>query len=286
MLETTPSPPLAYLWEPFNPLHRPGICDARFPNWFTYICRDNETAYLDSIRDMLAFRYKFGAELSAVRRSKDLARLARDSARFRRYRARNAVPLLKDPIAVLSSEWLCDTFDLDVVVLLRHPAAFAYSLQRREWSHPFEDFLKQPLLMRDLLGPFEHEIRDFIAERRSVLDQAILLWKLVYTAVEVFRDRRPNWHFVRLEDIAADPVAVFADLFSRLGLSFDDAVRSTIVQYSSSSNPALVTSLSSVSRNSAESVRTWRTGLSAADIVRVRAGVGTVSETFYSDSDW
>jgi hypothetical protein len=286
MMEATPSPPLAYLWEPLNPLHRPGICDARFPNWFTYICQDNGAAYVDSIRDMLAFRYKPRAELSAVHGPKDLARLARDWTRFRQHRARNAVPLLKDPIAVLSSEWLCDTFDMDVVVLARHPAAFAYSLQRRGWSHPFEDFLKQPLLMRDLLTPFEHEIRDFVAERRPALDQAILLWKIVYAAVEGFRNRRPNWQFVRLEDIAADPLAVFADLFVRLGLTFDDAVRTNIVRHSSSSNPALVTSPSSVSRNSAESVRTWRTGLSAADIDRVRAGVGDVAKNFYSDSDW
>ncbi len=65
---------------------------------------------------------------------------------------RGATPLVKDPIALFSAEWLAATFDMRVLVMIRHPAAFAASIRRRGWRHRFADFLEQPLLMRDLLG--------------------------------------------------------------------------------------------------------------------------------------
>jgi hypothetical protein len=280
------NPPAAYLWEPFSPLHRPGICDARFPYWFPYVSKENEHAYARSVGDMLNYRYRPGAELRTVRTPKDAARMARDWRRFVAYGRRHAVPVLKDPIAVFSAEWLVETFGAEPVVLIRHPAAFAYSMVRRGLSHPFDDFLKQPLLMRDVLGPFEADIRDFAAEPRPILEQAIVLWRIIYSVVGDYRARHAGWEFVRLEDVARDPIGVFGDLFARFGLTFDDAIRTAILASSDSSNPAEVVSASSVRRNSLASVVTWRERMAREDIERVRVGVADVAKQFYLDSDW
>lgn len=286
MIAKCDSPPLAYLWEPFNRLHRPGTLDVRFPYWFPYICEENAGPYIDSVRDMLSFRYKPWAELREVRTAKDAARLGRDWMRFRRFRKLDAVPLLKDPIAVLSCEWLADTFDMDVVVLMRHPAAFAYSLKRRGWVHSFEDFLMQPLLMRDLLQGFESQIEEYAAQPPPAVDQASLLWNIVYSAVDLYRRRHPDWVVLRLEDIARDPVAEFADLYTRFSLTFDEHVRTTILEHSDASNPTEVASPSSVRRNSAASIGTWKKGLTSAEIDRVRADVEPFANEFYADEDW
>jgi hypothetical protein len=48
--------------------------------------------------------------------------------------------IIKDPIGALSSDWLARNFDLEVVVLVRHSAAFAASLKRLNWRHPFEHY--------------------------------------------------------------------------------------------------------------------------------------------------
>lgn len=286
MLAATPSPRLAYLWEPFSVIHRPGICDARFPYWYPYVCADNGDRYEPSIRDMLSFRYKTLAELRALRSPKDAARMARDRLAFERYRRSRAVPLLKDPIAVLSAGWLGDAFGMDVVVLTRHPAAFAHSLTRRNLTHPFEHFLRQPLLMRDLLGPYREEIEDHAARPRPILDQAILLWNLIHSVIQRYRDTRSSWSFLRLEDVARDPVSQFESLFDRLELGFDDRVRSTILAHSAPSNRPEVEDASSVRRDSEASIGTWRTGLSPREIERVRLGVEPVSGAFYGDDEW
>lgn len=75
--------------------------------------------------------------------------------------------IVKDPIAALSSDWLGRNFDLEVVVLVRHPAAFAASLKRLNWRHPFEHFLKQEMLMERHLDSYRAEIASRREHRRA-----------------------------------------------------------------------------------------------------------------------
>lgn len=286
MIAASPSPPVAYLWEPFSVLHRPGICDATFDRWFPYICRENESAYLDPIADMLAFRYKTRAELRSVRSPRDAGRLVRDRTRFRRFRREGARPLLKDPIAIFSAEWLCDSFNMDALVMIRHPAAFAHSIKSRRLGHPFGDFLAQPLLMRDLLSPFEEPIREFVAEEQPLLDQAILLWRIMHHVILAYRDRRPAWMFLRLEDLARDPVTQFETIYDRLGQVFDHAAARTIAENSDSSNAAESADPADHRRDSSKSITTWKSRLTDDEIRRIRSKVEPVSKEFYSDADW
>jgi hypothetical protein len=286
MIAASPSPPVAYLWEPFSVLHRPGVCDARFDRWFPYVCEENGSAYLAPVADMLAFRYKTMAELRSIRSPKDAARLLRDRRDFHLYHRRGARPLLKDPIAVFSAEWLCDSFGMDAIVLIRHPAAFANSIVSRRLRHPFGDFLAQPLLMRDLLGPFDEQIRRFASDEQPLLDQAILLWRIIHHVILTYRDRRPGWMFLRLEDVARDPLSWFQQIFAHLGQVFDEDVASVIEQHSSPSNPAESPDPADHRRDSGRSVTTWRTRLSTDEIRRIRDDVEPISKEFYADVDW
>ena len=197
--------PLGYVWEPFSILHRPGTCAARFEHWFPYVCAENEADVRGPVAAMLAWRYAYGAELAALRRPKDAARMARDACRFARNRRAGAVPLLKDPIAVFSAEWLADTFSVRPVLLVRHPAAFAASIKRLRLRHPFGHFLAQPLMMRDWLSPYTAELERFAAREQEIVDQAILLWNVIHHAIAAYGTRHPEWPLMRLEDISGAP---------------------------------------------------------------------------------
>ena len=63
MLAASPEPRVAYIWEPFSPLARPGICPAPFDRWFQYVAEENEVRSRQPVRDMLEYRYHPGAEL-------------------------------------------------------------------------------------------------------------------------------------------------------------------------------------------------------------------------------
>jgi hypothetical protein len=286
MIAASSDPPAAYLWEPFSVLHRPGILDVRFPYWFPYVSGDNGKDYVAPVRDMLEFRYRSGAELRAVRTPRDVGRLVRDRIRFAGWRRRGARPLLKDPIAIYSAGWLADTFDMDVIVLIRHPAAFVNSIVGRRLRHPFDHFLRQPLLMRDVLSPFAEEIAAFADVEQPLLEQGILLWNVLHTPIARYRRERPAWSFLRLEDVAEDPDTAFRGIYRRLGLTYDDAVRRAVAEHSGAENPIEDMDPSSHRRNSAASVVAWKRRLSPADVDRVRTGVEPLAREFYDDGDW
>lgn len=48
--------------------------------------------------------------------------------------------LIKDPLAYFSSKWFAKSYDMDVLILIRHPAAFAASLKQQGWYFPFSHF--------------------------------------------------------------------------------------------------------------------------------------------------
>lgn len=280
------STPVHYIWEPFSVLARPGICAARFRVWFPYVTEDNEATCLAAVRDTVALRYRVGAELRAVRSPKDVARLVRDLVSTRGAARAGARPLLKDPIALFSAEWLCDRFGAQPVVLIRHPAAFASSLVRHGWRHPFGDFLAQPGLMRERLSAWEGEIERFAQVEQPLLEQAILLWNILHGEIARLRATRPEWIYRRHEDLVMEPLEGFTDLYQRLGLADDGSLPAVVEHYSGASNPVDVGRPGDQRRDSKAGLTLWKDRLSADQIARVRDGTAEVAAAFYADDEW
>src|SRR5438105_11589923 len=69
---------MGYIWEPFNPRHRPGTFPVRFPHYFHYVTAENAAGCERALADTLAFRYRPAAELHSLRGPRDAARMARD----------------------------------------------------------------------------------------------------------------------------------------------------------------------------------------------------------------
>jgi hypothetical protein len=280
------SPRIGLIHEPFSPITPPGVSSAPFDRFFRYVTAENEGPYVEPFERMLRFRYGLGRQLTTIRTPRNVGRTAQDLANFAVSRARGSRPLLKDPIAVFSSEWLASRFDAQVITLIRHPAAFVSSVKRLGWRHDFALFLDQPLLLRDHLSPFEDEIRDFAEHERDEIDQAILLWRLIYHTVGTFRDRHPEWTFVRHEDLSRDPVPRFESLFATLGVEVDDGIRREIAQHSGEGNPTELREKHDVRLDSAASVESWRRRLKPAEVERIRTGVADVAPAFYPEEDW
>jgi hypothetical protein len=272
--------------EPFSPVTPHGISGGPFERFFQYVCAENEARYAPHLERTLRFSYDVRRQLACIHSPRALVRSGLDLGSFSINRIRRTRPLLKDPIAVFSSEWLASRFGAQVVVLIRHPAAFASSLVRLGWTHDFQSFADQPLLLRDHLGAFEDEIRDFAAHPRDSLDQAILLWRLIYSTVATFRERHPEWTFLRHEDLSLEPVAGFESLFATLAVTLDDRTRRRIADSSSERNPNELRRSHDIRLNSRAIVGAWRQRLSPDQVERIRAGTVDVAPVFYDDDDW
>ena len=275
---------VAYIHEPFNLHHRPGICKAKFDYWFPYICDENESFYLNDIKDCLQFKYQFVEELRTTKSTKDIARLLRDYILFTRYRILKKRPLVKDPIAVFSAEWLAKSFDMDVVVLIRHPAAFAGSLKKAKWAYPFDHFLQQPLLIQHHLSEYRAEIDELSKTDKNIVDQAILLWNLIHHMILKYRDNNPNWIFVRHEDLSKHPVEGFSNLYDRLCLNFSTDIHQEIKKYSFADSSKETLDL--LRRNSRSNVWTWKTRLTDDEIRKIKENTHEIANQFYTEKDW
>jgi hypothetical protein len=320
------APGVRYISEPFSVNSPSGICRARFRYWYTYITDENEAEFREDLAQTLSFRYNLPGELRELPANwkgarerkrheqadeaaappshgqkdrpvrvapvfpmpRPLRRMVKDAANFAVGRQRADVALMKDPMALFSSEWLARTYGIRPVVLIRHPAAFASSLRRVRWDFAFSNFTAQPLLMRDLLDPYADEIHEAVRREHDILDQAALLWRVIHHVIAGFRDRHPDWLFLRHEDLAADPVAGFRRAYDHLGLQFTEDARRTIESHSSGANPAEAPGreVEVLRRDSRAAAKTWTTRLTPEEAERLREQVEPVASNFYSDADW
>jgi hypothetical protein len=227
---------VTYLGEPLNPYIAGPLLSLERKYQYTYICEENESDYLHAFEDLTSFGYPLVSEVRAARSAADVLRVGKRAAVFASARIRDARPLVKDPFAFFSAPWLGRRLGFRVVILVRHPGAVADSMKRLGWSFDFRHVLDQPLLMQDLLAPWEDEMRDQLGTE-DIVAQASLLWKIVYSTAARFRSEQNTFLFVRHEDLAEAPVAGFAALYEELGLEFDSRIARTIDEFTDERNP-------------------------------------------------
>ncbi len=277
-----------YIHEPFNhQYHDPafGLIPPPFAQHYHYVL-PNEA---EGVKRYL--RYRMGhlrPWWSDVKDRPGLRRLAGASRRW--LQARRAAfcrPLLKDPIALMSAEWLWRTFDLHVVVLVRHPAAYVSSIRRLNWPMRPHVFLNQPELMRDLLAPLTGEITAQHARANDPIGDAICAWNVFHHVIDGYRRRHANWIFLRHEDLSRNYGEMFEALFEKLGLDFGKHPRKVVEQLCNAANPAEAGGrVHRLNRNSRAVVWNWKKRLDREQIARIKSETDAIASRFYAPSDW
>ncbi len=286
------SPSVRYVPEQFNLNRSQCLCGHQFNQWFQYISsanEENETPCYNHLKHALGLSYNFIPEVENINNYSNAINFLGKVSNFIQKRLLNIRPLLKDPVAFFSAEWLANKFDMDVIVLIRHPAAFASSLKRLNWTFNFSHFVEQPLLMRDLLEPFANEIKDYSLKDYDIIDQSILLWNIFNYVILQYKKRYNQWIFLRHEDISENPLEWYKYLYNRLELKFTPEIIQTIKEYSYSplNLPEFKNQeIHRLKRNSPSNIYTWKNNLNSNEITRIRKGVGKLSHYFYSDTDW
>lgn len=275
------------IYEPFNPvLERTGLCTAEFRG-FTYVNEVNSDRFVDPVGRTLDFSYDVWAAVSTLSGTHGTRKRLREWSQARRARRADLRPLMKDPVAVFSAEWLAREFGMSVVVMLRHPAAFVASILRLGWTHDFQEFLDQPALMDDHLEGYREEMEEMVVGS-DLLDQAALVWKLIHHVVDGYRARNGDWQFVKHEDLALDPVGGFRELYGALGLRFGPEAESAVVEHSRAGNRSQAPTgvATYLKRDSAASLAGWRRSLTDEQVARIRRRVEPIGDLFYDDASW
>ena len=276
-------PDIAYVNEPFNILYKPGSCRPHFQYWYSYVCEENESFHAQYIKDCLEYKPRQFKKALKHGSISDIPRITKFQLECLKAKLMNKRPLVKDPLAVFSSEWLANRFNMDVVILIRHPAAFVGSLKVANWPFSFSHLLNQPLLIEQQLSSYENEIKEFSENEYDLIDQAILLWNLVYSVVLKFQTTyKGEWIFVKHEDLSRDPLNEFRSIFQKLDIPFSEQAESRITKYSYADSNTEDRS----TRDSKSNIWKWTTRLTEDEISRVREKTHDISKHFYRDEDW
>lgn len=285
----TRSDELSWVAEPFHVRHRLGVFASPTPSLYTYVCADNEDDFIDNLGHTIAGRYRYGSALKGLERPVDLAIVAKDVVRFGERRLRRQRAVLKDPIALFSTPWIADRFEADVIIMVRHPAAIMSSLGRLGWRFNFQHLLRQPLLMRDLLGPWEAELEAIVAnESRTLVEESALVWRIMYAVVDLWRTDHPEWTVIRHEDLSRDPVDGFKQLFESVGVEMTPDIVDYVNDGTSSSNPVAAPEgqAHALRRDSRANVSSWAEKLDKDDVLQLQELTEDVASRFYGPEDW
>jgi hypothetical protein len=282
----TASRQVGYINEPFNLESSPGTVRLPVEHWYTYVAAENEGSLLPPLLALLNFEYGLGRQLRRCRTRRDLQDAVKIWLTFVRSRGRR--PLVKEPHAVFSGPWFLDRLGGEVVVTVRHPAAVVGSWKRLEWSFNFEHLLQQPALMRDWLEPFRAEMQDALAPSTDLVDRVALLWRVIYSVVEEYRQRSPRVHVVRQEDLSRHPLQEYARLYDALGLSFTSRAAAAVEVSSASDNPkeTRIDTPHETRIDSQATLGNWKKRLTAEEMRRIRRVTEPVASAYYSEDEW
>lgn len=278
-------PRVKYVHEPFNVDWPNKTMGLKLDTWFSHYQSSNQkeeiyTAFNDLLNPS-PLKYALTVCQETGLDIKTPMRFAKHLLFHRLFRPRIMV---KDPIALLSAEWLYETFDFKVIVMIRNPFAFVGSLKVAGWEEfDFENLRKQEYLMRGFLYKFSDAVESMCIRRDhyDLVDRAALLWNILHFVILEYQRKHSDWLFVKHEEIATDPEQGFRQIFDYLQLDVDDNIMKYIRNHTSKKNPAVAESTSYQPRNSKLSLYTWQERLSSEEIERVKIATRDIASILY-----
>jgi len=277
-------PRVVYVWEPFNKQ----VPRSPVRHWYHHVTEEDQERFRAYLRPMLIFAYPWWADVLDRPGPRRLAGATWRAGRCLVRRWLGCRALMKDPSALFSAPWLEREFGTQVVVLVRHPAAFVSSLKRLNWRFWFGELVAQPQFLEAHLAAFGDEIQRAYHEPPDLVGQAVLIWRVLHHVIRGYQQSHPHWTYLRHEDLSTRPVEEFEKLFGRLGLAFTPQVRRTIEKHTAPENPSEAGErvVHQLKRDSRSNVWNWQTRLTPEEIVRIRKGAEDVARFFYTDDDW
>jgi hypothetical protein len=280
------APHVGYIHEPFNFEINTSVSSLPMKYWFQHISEENSENYSSVFDAIIRYKYPLLKNIVNIRTIKNVLAIMRDQGLFILHKMKKDRPLLKDPIAINSVEWLYENFNMNILILIRHPAAFCSSIKIKNWKFDFAHFLNQPLLMEKYLYPFEEKIRHYVENEKSIIEQAILLWNCIHHTISIYRENHPDWLFVRHEDLSFDPVNQFRSIFKEFDLEFTQKVKKRILATSGAHNPVEPKGRNLFIRNSKENIRIWMKRLTHEEISLIEKKTSEVASLFYIQDEW
>jgi hypothetical protein len=236
-----------YIYEPFNPTRHPFLT-----RHHVYLAADDDDAQIRRAADA-AFRGRI--------RLHNFLRGVKRGYAWQTVRPADRV-LVKDPTGMFLADWIASRYQAHVLIIVRHPCAFASSIHRLGWPAKVQEFLDQPRLMADWLAPYEKLLRDSLDDFWC---RVAAFWGAAYTVLHGQLKDHPDWRLLQYEDLCSDPECEYARLFADLGLEVTSKTR----RFLTSSSTTADSDPKSTRRDSRSMRDVWRKRLTEEQVKTV-----------------
>lgn len=244
------------------------------PYWYSYYDDSQYKELRTALMDCMLGQGVVGESISRVgrvRSFKDVLRIGKYAAANMKRLVRPKRAVFKDPFLAFSGRTLQERDGLSIILCLRHPCAFAESMKRRGDGFEFSNLADQPSLMAALPKEDTKQILEFVEKRRPVIEQAALLWKIVYRFAESHYLDHPKTYLIRQEDLANGPVKEVDRLFNALNATRTPNVDAFLKASLNAKTPVDFNSGTSsyVHRNAKATAKKWKKRLASKEISRI-----------------
>lgn len=286
MLECAPE--FHLLHEPTNAAPTLGFDSTDPPHWYEFYDADRHDELRAALTRYLTaegFVGEVARRFLRIRQPRHVLEVGRYVERKLPFLRARKPAIFKDPFLAFSARTLQQADGLKVVLTVRHPCGFAESFARKVGVFDFSDFL-QPALLEAL--PEEAEtIARFAREPQPELEQAALLWRVVYGFAARYLLDDPRTHVVRQDDLALDPDASLDALLAFLGVPRNPAFDAFIEENLRAEAADFSGKGSYYKRNAKETLGKWRERLGPGQQASVRAMTEEVAARFgYDAGSW
>jgi hypothetical protein len=275
---------IRYVQEPFNVNDPNAQTGLELDNWFTHFnSSDRQQDIICAFDELL--------EHAPIRYAKNVVKNANPDIKMPLRFAKHLLletfvtdtVLIKDPLALLSADWLHENYGSSNIVMIRKPEAFVGSLKAAGWDFNFEDLKRQKHLMNGRLSEFGDAIEEITAGRSKsdFVDRASLLWTVLHTVIDQYRNEYPEWMYVKHEELASNPQAGFSNIFRYLNLEEDTSIKDYIEAMTKNLTAPEADDIGYRARNSALVIDNWKRRLSARELERIREYTSALSAKFY-----
>ena len=182
--------------------------------------------------------------------------------------------IVKSVHAPLAVEWVADNFDIDVLVVLRHPANVLAS------------WLELDLPDRDRGLDHRAAVQERYVRRWNLpapgtgpLERVVWQLGLLTVSLEEAAARHPRWLVRVHEELCVDPPAEFRRLFADLGLEWSDVVDDAL---EAGDRPGQGFTLQ---RRAVEAPDAWRSRLGPTELASLRRVLGAFPLQHWSADD-
>lgn len=196
-------------------------------------------------------------------------------------RSKQVRVIVKDVASFASTQWVAETWRPDVLVIWRHPAAYAASVARLAQDERNVKRLRILLATESVRAKLSAELCARLDAVEDVLQVAVAGWALRTKIVHDAWREHPEWAAIHYEDVAQEPVASFASLYKRFGLTWTDADADWVQRTTTEAQGGSF----ATSRVSARHAHAWREQLDRHEIKRLRRLLEDFDLPLYATAD-